>query len=340
MTGHPLSPRKRRAGGQAGFSLVELMVAMTIGLLLVAGLAIFFANSLQSSTELDKSIRQMENGRYAVDLLGKDITVAGYYGEVPLTGLTFVVPDACATALTSLGWNNASATIPAPIAGLSATEAAALSCIPNYRTGTVALVVRRLHTAAVAPASVLAGTAYVQSSSCADSTIDLSSVNFIFSATASDFTLHDLSCTAINSVRKYITRIYYVANCNECGIDTIPTLKRAELVGTQFVVSPLSEGIEKIAFDYGFDTNADGAPDIWRTGLSGVAGAADSDWSNVVAARLYVLSRTTEGSAGYNDTKTYQMGLSGSTGPFNDNIKRRAYATTVRLNNVADAREP
>ena len=334
-------PRSRQHGinRQSGFSLVELMVAIAVGLLLVAGLAVLFANSSQSSSELDKSIRQMENGRYAVELLSKDIAVAGYYGEVSLAGLTYSSPNACATALSGLGWDNAIATVPEPITGLSDSAITALTCLPNQRPGTIGLVVRRLDTVAVAATSISDGTPYLQSSRCANSTIDLSSINFIFSATGSNFTLRNIDCSTTNSVRRYVTRVYYVADCDECGIDTIPTLKRAELVGTQLVVSPLSQGIEKIALDYGFDTNSSGTPSVFRTSLSGVTGAEDNKWSNVVAVRLYVLSRTTESSAGYSDGKTYSLGLSGTVGPFTDNFKRRAYATTVRINNVAGLRE-
>ena len=59
-----------------GFSLIELMVAIAIGLILVAGLAMLFANSSQTGNEIDKSIRQIENGRYAAELLSEDISVA------------------------------------------------------------------------------------------------------------------------------------------------------------------------------------------------------------------------------------------------------------------------
>ena len=151
--------------------------------------------------------------------------------------------------------------------------------------------------------------------------------------------MRGLNCTAINNVQRYVTRIYYVAACNECGIDTTPTLKWAELKGNQMVASPLAEGIEEVAYDYGFDTNGDGTPDNYLTGLSGVAGAQDNDWANVVGIRVHILSRTTETSPGFVDSKTYDLGLSGTRGPFNDAYKRRAYTVTTRVNNVAGPRE-
>lgn len=319
-----------------GFSLVELMVAIAIGLILVAGLATLFANSSQTGNEIDKSIRQIENGRYAAELLSEDISVAGYYGELSTTGMTFGAASACATAVSALGWDNAALTGPVAVTGFNATEAAALACLTNYKGGTAALVLRHLDTTAVAPGASTNGGVYMQTSRCST---DPNATRFIISTTSTDFTLRGLNCTAINSVQRYITRIYYVASCNECGVDTIPTLKRAELKGNQMVISPLAEGIEEVAYDYGFDTSGDGTPDIYRTGLSGVAGAQDNDWGNVVGIRIHMLSRTTETSSGFTDSKTYGLGLSGTRGPFNDSYKRRAYTVTTRVNNVAGPRE-
>ncbi len=319
-----------------GFSLVELMVAIAIGLILVAGLATLFANSSQTGNEIDKSIRQIENGRYAAELLSEDISVAGYYGELSTTGMTFGAASACATAVSALGWDNAALTGPVAVTGFNATEAAALACLTNYKGGTAALALRHLDTTAVAPGASTNGGVYLQTSRCST---DPNATRFIISTTPTDFTLRGLNCTAINSVQRYITRIYYVASCNECGVDTIPTLKRAELKGNQMVISPLAEGIEEVAYDYGFDTSGDGTPDTYLTGLSGVAGAQDNDWGNVVGIRIHMLSRTTETSSGSPDSKIYGLGLSGTRGPFNDSYKRRAYTVTMRVNNVAGPRE-
>ncbi|WP_198403202.1 PilW family protein [Acidovorax delafieldii] len=343
----PFQPRMHR-----GFSLVELMVGLTIGMVLVAGLSLLFANSSQSGNELEKSIRQIENGRYAVELLHDDLSLAGFYGEVPTDFLGYTTPDVCATALNSLGWDKTAPSdpkVPLPLMGLSPTEVDALpaTCVANHKAGTVAFAVHRLGADAVAPAAVTASAPHVQTSRCVTDPV---ADPFIVSATAADFTLKNLQCNATNQVRQYVSRIYYIADCNECGSDTTPTLKMAELRGTQMTVVPLAEGIENMVLEYGFDTtdpaDADpatdtskGTPDIFRTGLSGVVGARDNDWANVVAVRLHLLSRTTERSPDYNDSaKAYVLGPASSTGD-NSGFKRRVYTTTVRLTNVAGLRE-
>lgn len=336
-----------------GFSLVELMVAMAIGLTLMGGLLTLFSASSSAGNELDKSIRQIENGRYAIELLSEDISVAGYFGELS-TGLSkdwaFDASAACATPLNStdnLGWND-TISMPKPIVGLSAAQADGLTCLPNRKPGTAALVLHRLDTNEIAIADAVAGTFYVQTSRCAAEDLDTTYPRFIASSVSASFTLTKSDCATKNTVRKYISRIYYVAACDECGAgvaDTIPTLKRADLVGSAFVATPLVEGIDDIAFDYGVDTIPnDGLPDQYLQTLPALISPNIPpdplvDWSNVMSVRMHVLSRTLDKSPGYTDGKTFQMGLSGARGPFTDNYKRRLSTLTTRLNNPAGVRE-
>jgi len=63
-----------------GFSLTELLVAMVIGLLLLAGLVTLMVNSKKNYAQQDYSARLQENARFAVDFLSYDIRMAGFYG--------------------------------------------------------------------------------------------------------------------------------------------------------------------------------------------------------------------------------------------------------------------
>jgi type IV pilus assembly protein PilW len=65
---------------QSGLSLVELLVAMALGLFLIMGVVnVFLAN--KDSTQLENSLaRLQENGRIALDLLVSDIQDANYMG--------------------------------------------------------------------------------------------------------------------------------------------------------------------------------------------------------------------------------------------------------------------
>lgn len=330
-----------RARGHRGVTLVELMVGAAIGLIVVAGLAIMFANSSRAGRELDSTSRQIENGRYAADLLAQELAATGFYGDVPAASAVYTTPDACATALDQLGWDNDTKKRPSPLEGKTVAELAVLTCA-SYSSGTSpGVVLRRLETTPTPQASVddSKGIAYVQTSQC---NTDTASIAYVFAAQKSAFTLRNLACNAAADVRRYITRIYYVASCNECtgsAADKIPTLKRAELTGNTITVTPLASGIEHVALEYGFDTNNDGVPDVYRTTLSGVAGAEDNKWENVVTVRVYVLARTDDESTGPVPAKSYVMGLHGTLGPYADKHKRKLFVTTAKLQNVAGHRE-
>mgnify|MGYP003597617820 CR=1 FL=1 len=75
-----LEARRKIPCYQLGFSLVEFMVAIMIGLFLVGGLATFIVSSSSTRNELEKTNRQIENGRYAIEKLSEAIKLAGYYG--------------------------------------------------------------------------------------------------------------------------------------------------------------------------------------------------------------------------------------------------------------------
>jgi type IV pilus assembly protein PilW len=82
---------------ERGFSIIELMTAITIGLLILAGLASVFVNSSNANREMRNSAEQIENGRYAIEFLSQDLRHAGFYGEFgTLPAAPGTAPDPCA----------------------------------------------------------------------------------------------------------------------------------------------------------------------------------------------------------------------------------------------------
>ncbi|HEX2830875.1 MAG TPA: PilW family protein [Burkholderiales bacterium] len=74
MTAHAF-PRRTAA---AGFTLVELLIAMTIGLLLTAVIAQVFLGSRKTYATTDDVARMQENMRYVHDALSRNLRMAGY----------------------------------------------------------------------------------------------------------------------------------------------------------------------------------------------------------------------------------------------------------------------
>ena len=67
---------------QAGFSLIELMIALTINMVIVAAAAYLYLGTSESKRNLSQQQQLSENGQYALDLIGRDITNAGFFPSV------------------------------------------------------------------------------------------------------------------------------------------------------------------------------------------------------------------------------------------------------------------
>ena len=71
----------------------------------------------------------------------------------------------------------------------------------------------------------------------------------------------------------------------------------------------VAEGVENLQVEYGIDTNNDGQPDNFLTtagiaALPAVPGV--NPWQNVVTVRIHLLTRSTQPTPGYIDTRTYR----------------------------------
>lgn len=75
-------------GREGGFSLVELMVAMLIGLFLTSGLVYTYIGSKRSYSFNEAMSRMQENGRFAIHFLSRDIREAGYTSCAQRVGRT------------------------------------------------------------------------------------------------------------------------------------------------------------------------------------------------------------------------------------------------------------
>ena len=315
-------------GSQAGLSLVELMISLTISLVLLMGITSLIVQQSGARNELEKSSRQIENGRYAMQLLHDDIQMAGFYGEYAIpSGTSYTTPDPCVTT-GNLGWSPTTSpvTVPVAIYGYAGGGTNPTTCtLESYKPNTAILVVRRTATATVDAAVAVAGTTYLQVSQC-------STVTTPFALGTSGFSMQKKDCLTLAPLRQYIVRIYYVSSCNMCGTDSIPTLKMVEFMDGTPTTIHLAEGIDNMQFDYGIDSSGDGSPDSYTTTPASTA------WVNVMAVRASLLARNNEATAGYTDNKSYQLG-SVAIAAQSDGYNRHAYSELTRAINPSGRRE-
>ena len=340
MRRHSLSGRSRST---SGFTLIEILVALALGVLILLALTILFSRNTGNHAELERTTRQLESARYSIDLLSEDLLHAGYFGEFNPNTLTnppdYQTPDPCAAVPAAQGWNTAvvPVQIPVPVQGFA--PGAAPGCLNNHRAGTEVLVVRHAETGA--PTTVALSTAsnlYIQIARC---TLDTTRIQAAAGGSAA-FNLRLPDCATVNtSLRRLAQRSYYIATCNDCVADDgIPTLKRVEWIdGVQRTMS-VAEGVEDLQIEFGLDTAvpSDGVPDTF-VAVGGVTGVAPNLWQNVVSVRVHLLTRSTQPTPRYTDTRTYQLGPGVVLAAPTDGFKRTLMTTTVRLDNVAGRSE-
>jgi type IV pilus assembly protein PilW len=66
----------------AGFSLVELMIAMMLGLFLMAGIIQLFIGSTQTYSVVTSQSQSQESGRFGLFFLTRSLRHTGYWGEI------------------------------------------------------------------------------------------------------------------------------------------------------------------------------------------------------------------------------------------------------------------
>ena len=262
----------------SGFTLIELMVSIAMGLLIVTGMVSMYSNISRANSEMAKANGIIENGRLAVDVVAEDIAHAGFWnGFVPdFDDLTATVaptdfptasPDPC-LAFSSANWTTGykNNLIGQPVQVFSAVPAGCNSLLTNKLANTDVVVVRRANNCAVGEANCEADNAaklYLQTSLCSSEIATGSR----YVLNNSGFGLRVRGCVtpaptpetvALAPKRKFISNIYYIRDYANTVGDGIPTLMRSsfDVVGgvpEHSRPAALIEGIQGFSVELGLD---------------------------------------------------------------------------------------
>lgn len=308
-----------------GFTIIELMVAITISALILGVLTQVYAGTKRSYRVAEALSRMQENGRYAMDYVARDIRLAGYTGCV--SGGTTV--NNMANPIT--GWSPLNtATSPITLQGIEGYEASSVTysgISTSLGTKTDALLIQYL-----SPSSAKLINPGPQN---ANMQINGNPLNFqqyeilvvtdcafadIFKATSVSSSSGTVTIAHSNSnntgnntshpyednaeVMRMQSNVYYI----DTGAYGGPSLMRRRLgffgngdatrsctnaassVTQGFCVEEIAEGVEDLQVLYGVDTNTDLSADKFVAASSVVA----ADWPKVVSVRVNLLVRSVE----------------------------------------------
>jgi type IV pilus assembly protein PilW len=294
-----------------GFSMVELLVAMVVGLIIVSG-----AFSLHSGTRKTQAVNEMQmdmiaDARFAIEMISYDLRHAGMYGGTNKDGLiecrstdascSGIVPAAVANDCT-VGW---AYNLSQPIFAFNDTAGNPYSgsCIPpseGYQADTDILEIRYadsnfLSSITGLPKALTNGQAYVRSNF---------SSGRIFTGTAQPVIgSYD---SDVNITNNYILHAfaYYVSDHTDSSGDNIPSLRRAALVnGPAVQTQTLVSGVADLQVQFGENTDGDPNNTIDRY----VDPDQVTDWTQVYAAKIWLLMRSDKRQIGIDTTKSFSI---------------------------------
>lgn len=342
---------------QRGLTLVELLIAVAIGVLLLLGISLLFSQNRQSFRQNEEIARIQENARFAIAELSKDLAMAGFFAEI-VDGAAITVDASAAANAADCGpgapWlydftngllDGAVRIADQVTAPNGADVQARFSCIDaaTFRAGTDVIGLRRTSGVAsfweadggVSPACV--GLRIPDGVACVNA---VPARAILVRENGSQAVLYHGATALAAPTRpfedwEYTPRIYYVRNV-DVGGNAIPTLCRRRLDNTVAGPQPLVEeclvsGVENFQVELGVDTDGDGAANSY------VSNPGAGDLERAVSVRVYLLMRALQPDVGYTDERQYALGnvVIPAT---NDRFHRRVYTATVTMRNLNNVR--
>jgi type IV pilus assembly protein PilW len=314
-----------------GVSLVELMVALVIGALLIAGAVTVFLQSRNTYRANDSVSRMQEAGRYALDVIAPDVRLAGFWG---LTNRPMSWTSTAAAVLRDCGANFAT-TIGTPIEGRDAiatsgsgynlTAGCPVATLTGGKTLTPVtwsdvLIVRR----------VSADQAPLENKRLQVQSNRESLVLFSDGVRPAGYTAAPQSET-----HNLIADVYYIGETTP-AVNNVRqfALRRQTLIAgaaqPEMRDDEIMPGIQDMQVQFGLDTNGDGTVERYvNPGTALPAGAS------IATVQLWLLVVADEIEVGFADTnRAYTYANATQTAAvFHDNRRRLLVTKTIQIRN-------
>lgn len=345
---------------QIGFTLIELMISITIGSLLILGAAYAFQSAKQTYSVNENLARLQEQTQYVLGVLEEDVQIANFWGLHNSRTSVFrhskAVANPIVTAIAGDCKDNWALDLSRGINGTNdvdpsnsvlSTNSWGETCITadRYLANTDTLVIRHADTIPVAAPVV--GSAYVTSEETPQSVVFLNTdIPSIAGANASYYELRS---------HGYYVRPYSYTQSDDVTplnkpVDYIPMLRRISL--SNGATNPVVEdeeiaiGVQDFQIEFGVDTspidsNERGSVNRYVTPDSLLIDPLDATGvynpeAQVVSVRIWLLMRSQNIENDFINDTTYNY-ADKVVGPFNDGIRRLLVSKTLQVRNVATA---
>lgn len=296
---------------QGGFSLIELMVAMVLGLIVVAGLInLFIANRKAYEVQSNNNFLQ-EDLRIATDRMAWPLRMADFWGGVSASNVVIGSAGGSVTANGACNgaWVTAVTSATAGGGGIYGYDGGAnfpldTACIggaANYVPGSSVLVLRFADSQVLAPGPAVPNVSPAEASTITGNPSEI----FVLSAPTVSAQLFSGTVPTINTTLPsyayaYQLNMFYLRPCSvlatgaACSATSdggmpLPTLMRMYLTNTGTLVSePVVDGIEQMNIEYGVATDL--TTNVAPTYETASTVTTNNQWGNVVSVRVSLVA--------------------------------------------------
>ncbi len=254
-----MKPKMKRSS-ELGLTLVELMVAITIGLVITFAVTSLYISNQQTYKAQTGNAQMQDNARFAMAQVGRIIKQAGYYDV--LGGVTF---DA-----------SGSYSMPTDASG-------------NYAYNTIQAsdVVAASNDVTVSNFNASNGLAILNGTTADQLTLAFKTGPQAATGNA----MPDCLGNSVTAANMLVKNRFYI-DVNTTGGVTRPALKcdvtwnGAAPTGTNLSTGVVADNIERLQILMGVDSGSDGMPDMY------LSPAAVADMTKVISIRIALLART------------------------------------------------
>jgi type IV pilus assembly protein PilW len=322
----------QRLDTEAGVTLVELMVALSIGSFLVIGAVQVYNQSREAFVVNESIARIQETAQFAMDTVEADLRMASNWGRQSrgdaIVGRS-LPGDADPLALSAPAGCGADWALDLTIPVSGSNNAYGLPCPPdpsgigNAQANSDTMTTRRT---SVAPSPLQAGriqvqTTRVQGQLFADGTVP-AGFNPVESQT------HNL-----------MVNTYYVADSSSL-IPGVPTLRRKSLISVggapTIADQEVAPGIENMQLQFGVDVDRDNTVDRYVNPDDPIIDPGSAGFipgARVMTARIWMVVRSVSREPGLIDPRNYAPG-DVDLGEYNDSFRRMQVSKTILLRNA------
>ena len=334
----------------SGFSLIELMLAMLIGLIIMAGVMQMYISTRDTQRSSEDQLAMLGDARFAIETIAYDLRHTNMWGRHNNGQLIHCQKDTagfspvCPAGLEMPNATNDCAAqeyvnIARPLFATDDSNPYAATCAAQaYKLGTDVLTLRYADTNRIGTNVLGMGVTYLRTSLAG---------GLLFVGQGPDWLpSHQLSLpgwkeTANASARAsnhmIVSRAYYVSDYSDAPGDGLPSLRRSDLVaGPAMSSEVLLTGVEDFQLEFGVDIGKDGVAG-GRDGIvdSYVKASSVNNWSlDVAAIRIWLLMRSEhEDRDNIGGAQTFNIAGNTVTTP-NDGYRRYLVSSVVKLRNT------